>query len=195
MTAIHHCLSAKKTGKFRVLPEFGPEGGAQRKCNTRNINHVVYNSYKDELCSLNTDFRFSSPEVQSKEIDNICSGISQRMHSTGTGPAMAQPGNNQGSFDEELLDYILQKQIEQPDNSFNHLSCFVVATEASVRFSAILSMERSAIASSSQLIPCSNSNSNSNSNDITNITNITSNENTGLVDGNMIVYSATLLGG
>jgi len=73
--AIHHCLSAWKTGKLRVPPEFGPGGGAQRKCDTRNINHAVNNACTDVFCCLNADFRSSSPEVQAKKIDNICSMI------------------------------------------------------------------------------------------------------------------------
>jgi len=108
---------------------------------------------------------------------------------------MAQPYNDQGSFDEDFLDYIPEELIEQPDNSFNRLSSFVAATEASMRFSAVLPMGGSAIASSSQPIPCSNSNSNSNSNDIISITNMTSIENTGLVDGSTIVEGAMSLGG
>jgi len=50
--------------------------------------------------------------------------------------------------------------IEQPDNSFNHLSSIFAATEASMQFSAVLPMGGSAIASSSQPIPCHDSNSN-----------------------------------
>jgi hypothetical protein len=99
---------------------------------------------------------------------------------------MAQPDNDQGYSDMDFLDYIPEELIEQPDNSFNCLSSIVAATEASMPFSAVLP----AIASSSQPIPCSNSNSNSN-----NITNMTSVENTGLVDGSMIVEGAMLLGG
>jgi len=91
---------------------------------------------------------------------------------------MAQSHNDQGSFDEDYLDYVPEELIEQPDNSFNRLSSFVAATEASMRFSAVLP----AIGSSSQPVPCSNSNSNSND-----ITNMTSVENTGLVDGSTIV--------
>jgi hypothetical protein len=101
---------------------------------------------------------------------------------------MAQPHNDQGSFDEDFLDYVPEELIEQPDNSFNRLSSFVAATEASMRFSAVLP----AIASSSQPVPCSDSNSNSNSNDITNMTSV---ENTGLVDGSTIVEGAMSLGG
>jgi hypothetical protein len=187
-TAIHHCLSAWKTGEFRVPPEFGPGGGAQRKCDTRNINHAVNNAYTDVFRRLDTDFRSSSPEVQAKKIDNIRSMIRRRIHSTGTDPAMAQPHNDQGSFDEDFLDYVPEELIEQPDNSFNRLSSFVAATEASMRFSAVLP----AIASSSQPVPCSDSNSNSNSNDITNMTSV---ENTGLVDGSTIVEGAMSLGG
>ena len=185
-TAIHHCLSAWKTGEFRVPPEFGPGGGAQRKCDTRNINHTVNNACTDVFHRLDADFRSSSPEVQAKKIDNIRSMIRRRIHSTGTDPAMAQPHNDQGSFDEDFLDYVPEELIEQPDNSFNRLSSFVAATEASMRFSAVLP----AIASSSQPVPCSDSNSNIN--DITNMTNI---ENTGLVDGSAIVEGAMSLGG
>ena len=187
-TAIHHCLSAWKTGEFRVPPEFGPGGGAQRKCDTRNINHAVNNVCTDVFRRLDADFRSSSPEVQAKKIDNIRSMIRRRIHSTGTDPAMAQPHNDQGSFDEDFLDYVPEELIEQPDNSFNRLSSFVAATEASMRFSAVLP----AIASSSQPVPCSDSNSNSNSNDITNMTSV---ENTGLVDGSTIVEGAMSLGG
>jgi hypothetical protein len=187
-TAIHHCLSAWKTGEFRVPPEFGPGGGAQRKCDTRNINHAVNNACTDVFRRLDADFRSSSPEVQAKKIDNIRSMIRRRIHSTGTDPAMAQPHNDQGSFDEDFLDYVPEELIEQPDNSFNRLSSFVAATEASMRFSAVLP----AIASSSQPVPCSDSNSNSNSNDITNMTSV---ENTGLVDGSTIVEGAMSLGG
>ena len=185
-TAIHHCLSAWKTGEFRVPPEFGPGGGAQRKCDTRNINHAVNNACTDVFRRLDADFRSSSPEVKAKKIDNIRSMIRRRIHSTGTDPAMAQPHNDQGSFDEDFLDYVPEELIEQPDNSFNRLSSFVAATEASMRFSAVLP----AIASSSQPVPCSNSNSNSND-----ITNMTSVENTGLVDGSTIVEGAMSLGG
>jgi Domain of unknown function (DUF6532) len=185
-TAIHHCLSAWKTGEFRVPPEFGPGGGAQRKCDTRNINHAVNNVCTDVFRRLDADFCSSSPEVQAKKIDNIRSMIRRRIHSTGTDPAMAQPHNDQGSFDEDFLDYVPEELIEQPDNSFNRLSSFVAATEASMRFSAVLP----AIASSSQPVPCSDSNSNSND-----ITNMTSVENTGLVDGSTIVEGAMSLGG
>jgi len=102
--AIHHCLLAWKTGKFRVLPEFGPGGRAQHKCNTRNTNHAVNNTCRDVFRCLNMDFRSSSPEVQAKKIDNIRSIIRQRIYSTSTDPAMAQRHHNQGSFDENFLD-------------------------------------------------------------------------------------------
>jgi len=184
--AIHHCLSACKTGEFRVPPEFGPGGGAQRQCDTRNINHAVNNACTDVFRCLEADFRSSSPEVQAKKIDNIRSMICQRIHSTGTDPAMAQPHNDQGSFDENFLDYVPEELIEQPNNSYNRLSSFVAATEASMWFSAVLP----AIASSSQPVPCSDSNSNSK--DITNMTRV---ENTGLVDGSTIVEGAMSLGG
>jgi len=57
-----------------------------------------------------------------------------------------------------------------------------------MQFSAVLPMGRSAIASSSQPIPCRNNNSN-------NIANITSVENTGLVDGNTIAEGVMSLRG
>jgi hypothetical protein len=112
--------------------------------------------------------------------------ISRMINSTGTDPVMAQPHNDQGCVDEDILDYIPEELIKQPDNSFNCRSSFVAATEASMRFPAVLP----AIASSSQPVPCSNSNSNSND-----ITNITSVDNTGLIDGSTIVQGAMLLGG
>jgi len=169
---------------------FGPGGGAQHKRDTTHINHAVNNACMDVFHLLDADFHSSSPEVQPKQIDNISSMIHRRIHSTVTDPAMAQPHNNQGSFDEDFLDYVPEELIEQPDNSFNHLSSFVAATEASMQFSAVLPMRGSAIASSSQPVPCSNSNSNSND-----ITNITSVENTGLFDGSTIVDGAMSLGG
>ena len=131
-TAIHHCLSAWKTGELRVPPELGPGGGAQRKCDTRNINHAVNDAGTDVFCCLDADFCCSSPEVQARKIDNIRSMIRRRIHSTGTHPAMAQPHNNQSSFDEDFLHYLPEDLIEQPDNSFNCLSSFVAATEASM---------------------------------------------------------------
>jgi len=188
--AVHHCLSAWETGKFIVPSEFGPGGGAQRKCDTRNINHAVNTACIDVFCHLNADFCSCSPEHRAKKLDNIRIMIHRRIHSTGLVPAMAQSHNNQGSFDEDFLDYIPDKLIEQPDNSFNYLSTFVVATEASMRFSAVLPMGGSAIASSSQPVLCSYSNRNSN--DITNMTSI---ENTGLVEGSTIVECAMSLGG
>jgi hypothetical protein len=99
---------------------------------------------------------------------------------------MAQPHTDHGGFDENFFDYIPEELIEQPNNAFNRLSSFVAATEASMRFSAVLP----AITSSSQPVPCSDSNSNSND-----ITNMTSVENTELVDGSTIVQVAMCLGG
>jgi len=99
---------------------------------------------------------------------------------------MAQHHNDQGSFDQDFLDYIAEELREQPDNSFNHLSSLVAATEASMRFSAVLP----AIASSSQPVPCSDSNSNGND-----ITNMTSVENTRSFDGRTIVEGTMSLGG
>jgi len=95
------------------------------------------------------------------------------------------------SVDEEFLDYVPGELIEQPNNSFNRLSSFVAATEASMWFAAVLPMGGSAIASSSQPIPCSNSNSNSNN--ITRITNMTSVEHTRLIDGSMFDEGAMSL--
>jgi len=101
---------------------------------------------------------------------------------------MAQPRKDQGSFDEEFLDYVPEELIEQPNNPFNCLSSLVAATEACMWFSTVLPMGRSAITHSRQPVPCSDSNRN-------NITNITIIENMGLVDGSMIVQDAMLPGG
>jgi len=151
---------------------------------------VVNNAWTNIFRRLDADFRSSSPEVQAKKIENICSMICRRIYSTGTDPVIAQPHKDQGSFDEDFLDYVLEELIQQPDNSCNCLSSFLAASEASMWFSAVLPMGGSAIASSSQPVPCSDSNSNSND-----ITNMTSVENTGLVDGCMIVEGAMSLGG
>jgi hypothetical protein len=102
---------------------------------------------------------------------------------------MLQPHNDHSSCEKYFLDYISEELIEQPNNSCNHLSSFFAATEASLRFSAVLPMGGSAIASSSQPIPCSNTNRNSK--DITIVNSI---ENAGLVNGSTIVEGAMLLG-
>jgi len=99
---------------------------------------------------------------------------------------MAQSHNDEGSVDEDFLDYSPEELIEQPDNFSNRLSSFVAATEATMQFSAVLP----AIARSSQPVPCSDSNSNSN--DITNMTSI---KNMRWVDGSTIVKGAMSLGG
>jgi hypothetical protein len=47
--------------------------------------------------------------------------ICQRIYFTGTDSAIAQPHNDQCSFDEDFLDYVLEELITQANNSFNHL--------------------------------------------------------------------------
>jgi len=173
-------------GQFRVPPEFGPESGAKCKCDSRNIDQADNNALTDVFRRLDTDVGCSSPEVQAKKIDTIRSMIRSRIHSTGTDRGMSQPHNNQGRIDENFFDYVPEELIEQLNNSFNHISNFVPATEACMRFSPVLP----AIPSSSQPVPCSNSNSNSN--DITNMTSI---ENTGLLKGSTIVEGTISLGG
>jgi len=110
--AVHHCLSAWKTGKFRVPPEFGPGGGAQPNCNTKNVNLAVNTACPDVFRRCDEDFRPFSPEVQGKKIDTICSMIHPKIHATGIDPAMAQPHNDEGSFDEDFHDYVLEEPIE-----------------------------------------------------------------------------------
>ena len=132
MTAIDYGLSAWKTGECTVLSEFGPGGKAQHMCDTSNIILAVDNACTDVMHRLDTDCSSSSPEVPAKQIDSICSMICRRIHSTGVDRAMAQPHNYQGSCYEDLLDYVPEELIEQPDNSFNRLISFVAATEASV---------------------------------------------------------------
>jgi len=188
-SAIHHCLSAWKTSEFRVAPKFGPGSGAQCKCDARNIKHAVNNACTDVFHRFDANFLSSSPKVQAKKRVTIRSMIRRRIHSTGMDPAMAQPNNDQGSFDEKFLVHVPEEQFEQPDKSFNHCKSFVAATEASMQFSAVQPMGGSAIASSSEPIPCSSTNNNCN-----NITNMTRVENTGLVDGSPIVEGVMLLG-
>jgi len=86
-------------------------------------------------------------------IDDIHSMIRQRIHSTGTDPARAQPHNDQGSVEEDFFDYILEELIEQPDNSFTLLSSLVAATEASMRFSAVLPIGGSSVSNGSRFGP------------------------------------------
>jgi len=140
---------------------------------------------------LNGDFCASLLEVEARKIEDNCSIIRRRIHSTGTDLAMAQPQKDQGSFDEDILDYIPEELIKQPHNSFDHHSGFVAANEASMPLSAVLPVGRSAITSRNQPIPCGDCNSN----DITNNTNISSIVNMDLVNGSMIVDWAMWLGG
>jgi len=193
VTAHHHHLSTLKTGKVCVLPEFGAGGAARHMCDTRCVHHAVNIAYTYVCCRLDVDFRSSLPQVQARKIDHICSMIHQRIHSTATDLAMAQPHDSLGSFDEDFLDHLREELMEQPDNALHRLSSIVSATEASTQFSGVLPMGGSAIASSSQPVPCSNSNSDSN--DITSITNMTSVDNMGLVDGSTIVDGAMSLRG
>jgi len=97
-TAIHHFLLASITGKFRVPPEFEPQGGVQRTCDTGNIDQAVNNACTNVIRHLDKDFHSSSTEVRAKKIDNICSLSRRRINSTGTDPAMAQPHNDKGRF-------------------------------------------------------------------------------------------------
>jgi hypothetical protein len=100
--------------------------------------------------------------------------LRQRIPTTGTDPVIAQPHNEQGSFDEDFLDYVPEELMELPNNSFYCLYYVVAATKASMRFSAFLSKGGSAIPS---------------------ITNMTRIENTGLIDPSTIVYRVVLHGG
>lgn len=70
--------------------------------NTRNINHAGDDRYTDVFRHLDADFDSSLPEVQAKMMDNIHSMIHGRFHSAGKDPAMAQPFNHLGSFDENF---------------------------------------------------------------------------------------------
>jgi len=114
--------------------------------------------------------------------------IRQGIRSTGIVPVMAQRHNDVGNLDEDFLDYVLEELTEQHDYSFNRLRSCVAATEARMRFSAVLPIGGPAITGSSQPVPSSNSNSND-------ITNISSVENTGLIDEIMIVEGAMSPGG
>jgi len=106
-TAIHDCVQVWKTGQFTVPQEFGSGGGAQRKCDTRHINHTGNTACTGVFCPLDADFPSSLPEVKPAKIDNICSMITRRIYSTGTDPAMAKPHHNHGCVEEDLLDYDL----------------------------------------------------------------------------------------
>jgi len=99
------------------------------------------------------------PQVQAERIHDFRIMIWGRFHLTGLDRAMALPYNYQGNFDEDFLDYVPEELVEQPNNSLNCLTSYVASTEACMRFSAVLPMGDSAIANSSQPVPCSNSNS------------------------------------
>jgi hypothetical protein len=118
-------------------------------CDTRNINHAINNACTDVFRCLDADLYSSSEEVPVKLLENIPSMICCRIHSSGMDPATAQSHNNQGSFTEDILEYVPEMLILQPYNSGNCLCSFVPATDASMQFSAVLSMGGSAIASSS----------------------------------------------
>jgi len=162
-------------------------------CNTRSINHAVKNAATVVFHGLDLDVNSSLPAVKGKQIDNIHTMIATRFHSTGTDAAMAQLHNNSDGFEVFSLAYPLVELIDQPNNSFQGLSSTFAATEATMRFAAVLPMRQSAIASCSQPLHCSNTNNNSHN--ITSSANMTSIENTGLVNGSTIVEGAMLLRG
>jgi hypothetical protein len=116
--------------------------------------------------------------------------IRQSIHSPGTDPAMTHPHPDQGSFDEDCIDRLLQRVIKQLANTFNRLSRLVAANDASMRLSAILPMGGSVITSSCRLVPCSTRNRNTN-----NITNMTRVENAGLVGGSTMIEGASVSNG
>jgi hypothetical protein len=130
--AIHNYVLAWKPSKFRVPAEFSRGGEVQCKCDTRNINGAVNMACTNVFGSLDANFHSSSLQVQAEKIHNIRSMIRQRIHSTGTVPVMVKPHNDQGSVDEDFLDYVPEELLEQPHNYFHRLSSFVTATEASL---------------------------------------------------------------
>jgi hypothetical protein len=103
---------------------------------------------------------------------------------------MPGPQYDHGSFDADIFDSLREQLRQLTDNSLNCLRMVVAATDASIRFPAVLPMARSALASSSQPVDCSISNRNY----INSITIMMSGGNTGLDDGSMIVERAMSLG-
>jgi hypothetical protein len=144
-------------------------------------NLGVNTACTEQLHHLDRDFCFSSPDFHTMKIGNIHLVSHRTIHSTGTDPAISQPHKDPGSCDENFLDYTPAELIEQPDNSSHHISDFVAATDATMRFSAIPPIGGYAITSISQ--PVFRSDSNNNSNDITCITNMNIVESTRLEDG------------
>jgi len=110
--AIHHCPLAWTMGEFRIFAEFGQEGGVQCKCNTRSIDITVNNTCTEVFCRLDVDFPTSLREVQLNGRVNRYSMICCRTHSTGTDQAMAQPYNDRGSVDENILDFVPEELIK-----------------------------------------------------------------------------------
>jgi len=178
---------------IRIPQGLHPGGRGQRKCDARTINYTVNNATPTVFRFPNADFHSFSPLFLTKQIGKSCTVLHRMIHYTGTDPAMGQPPNDQSSYDEDFLNYVLKELIEQLEIFSSCLNSFVAATEASMRFSAVLHMGGTAIASSSQPVRCSNSNCNSNN--ITSITNLTRAAYTGSVAGSTIVEGAMLLGG
>jgi hypothetical protein len=186
VTSIYHGMSVWNAVKFWVPPEFGSGDGAQHTYVSRNIHHKVRNAYTDVFHRLSADYHSFSAEFQAERIDIIYSTMYRRIYPTGTDTAMAQSNNNEGSIDKGFLDSILEELVEQLGNSVNHQSSAVAATEGCVQFSVVLLIRGSAITSSIEPNPCSNSHSN----DITNIIRV---ESTEIVDGSPIGHCVILL--
>jgi hypothetical protein len=156
------------------------------------MKQAVKNPCTDVFCRRNLDFRFPPQRFNYKD-GQYPQQDSPKDPLNWYSPSDCTTSQRSGLLDEDFPHNVTGEQIEQPDNSFNRLSSFIAATEPSMQFSAVLPVGGSAIASSSQPVPCSNSNSNSNN--ITSITNMNGMEHMGLVDGSTIGEGAMSLSG
>jgi len=155
-TAIYHCLSAWTTGKCRVMSEFAAQCVIQCTCDTRINNHKLNNECTDVFSYFSAYCLAFSSEIHAPKMDNVSTVIHWRIDSTAIDPATEQPLNNLGSMENHFHDSIAEELAAQHKNTFTRLSNFVPVTQASVQFSAVLLMGRSANASSSHPVGSSN---------------------------------------
>ncbi|KAF8243682.1 hypothetical protein K440DRAFT_636879 [Wilcoxina mikolae CBS 423.85] len=115
-TAIHYCLGAWNTGKYEVLAEFGPVGGA----------YLVFRRLKAEFLS-------TSPEVKTKTIENVTMIIRPTQRWTGVVEVNASmPYNDQGVHQEEYLLYVPEELANVSDNPFRHMTAEVEAVQSAL---------------------------------------------------------------
>ncbi|KAF8241768.1 hypothetical protein K440DRAFT_641234 [Wilcoxina mikolae CBS 423.85] len=152
-TAIHHCLRAWKTREYKVPAEFGSGGGA----------HLVF-------CCLEAEFLSTSPEVQTKTIEDVKMMICRRQRWTGVVEVNGSMlYNDQGVHEEEYLSYIPEDLADVSDNTFRRMTAEVDAAQSALLSSRV---QYDIISSTVDVSGTSNTNTNNindNSNDDFNV--------------------------